>query len=58
MRKQKAKKPLAAIAWRLETSIFIQGSSCAIFRSNIDVQMHHETALKQIDKSKKTKFLI
>ena len=51
MRKQKAKNPLASMAWRLETSISTQGSSCAICGSNIDIQMHHEKSLKQIDKT-------
>lgn len=46
-----AKNPLASMAWRLETSISSQGSPCKICGSFEDVQMHHERALKDIEKS-------
>jgi len=45
------KNPLAVMGWRLEQTISSQGAPCAICGSFEDVQMHHERALKDIDKS-------
>nr|AYE93208.1 hypothetical protein C0995_000009 [Termitomyces sp.] len=46
-----AKNPLAAMAWRLESTLSSQGAPCAICGSFEDVQMHHVRALKDIAKS-------
>lgn len=51
LRKSNAKNPLAAMAWRLESTLSSQGAPCAICGSFEDVQMHHERALKDIAKS-------
>lgn len=51
-KRQNAKNPLAAMAWRLETALSSQGAPCAICGSFEDVQMHHVRALKDIAKSK------
>jgi hypothetical protein len=51
-KKQNAKNPLAAMAWRLERTLSRQGATCAICGSNEDIQMHHVRALKDIAKSK------
>jgi hypothetical protein len=51
-KKQKAKNPLAAMAWRLDTAISKQGAPCVICGTFEDVQMHHVRPLKDIAKSK------
>jgi group II intron reverse transcriptase/maturase len=51
-RSEKARNPLAAMAWRLDKTISSQGAPCAICGSFEDVQMHHVRALKDIAKSK------
>ena len=40
-KRQNAKNPLAAMAWRLERALSSQGAPCAICGSFEDVQMHH-----------------
>jgi hypothetical protein len=51
LRKSTAKNPLAAMAWRLASTISNQGAPCSICGSYENVQMHHVRALKDIDKS-------
>lgn len=48
---QKAKNPLASMAWKLEKTLSSQGAPCAVCGSYEDVQMHHVRALKDIVKS-------
>jgi group II intron reverse transcriptase/maturase len=50
-KRQNAKNPLAAMAWRLERALSSQGAPCAICGSFEDIQMHHVRALKDIAKS-------
>lgn len=49
---QKAKNPLASLAWRLANTLSSQGAPCVVCGSYEDVQMHHVRALKDIAKSK------
>lgn len=43
--------PLRSLHWRLQKSLWHQGASCEICNSQLNVQMHHIKAIKDLPKS-------